>query len=207
MKSPLEDTIWGASYGSVAAVQAAFDRFGPEYHQAILASGAPAGAARALHPHLAADAQGIDFGCGSGVLGIALKEAGLRQPLDGIDLSPGMLNLARATGCYRHLLQANLLLPQECPALAQPYDFAITMGLMGDYVPYYIALPHLVSTLRKGAFVGYAVERRSTPSHALEKLALELGLVPISETILPVPEGKLTEQTYHFFVARFDGPR
>src|SRR5471030_154284 len=204
MKSPLEDTIWGASYGSVAAVQAAFDRFGPEYHQAILASGAPAGAARALMPHLHPDAQGIDFGCGSGVLGIALKEAGLRQPLDGLDLSPVMLDLARATGCYRHLLRANLLVPHECPELAKPYDFAITMGLMGDYVPYYVALPHIVSSLRSGAFLGYAVERRSTPSRALEKLALNLGLVPISETVLPVPEGKLTEQVYHFFVARLD---
>ena len=202
MKSPLEDTIWGANYGSVAAVQAAFDRFGPEYHQAILASGAPAGAARALMPHLQADAQGIDFGCGSGVLGIALKEAGLRQPLDGLDLSPVMLDMARETHCYRQLLRANLLLPQECPELAKTYDFAITMGLMGDYVPYYVALPHIVSTLRSGAFLGYAVERRSTPSHALEKLALELGLTFISETTLPVPAGKLEAQVYHFFVAR-----
>jgi predicted TPR repeat methyltransferase len=206
MKSPLEDTIWGAGYGSVAAVQAAFDRFGPEYHQAILASGAPAGAAQALMPHLHPDAQGIDFGCGSGVLGIALREAGLRQPLDGLDLSPVMLGLARETGCYRHLLRANLLAPRECPELARPYDFAITMGLMGDYVPYYVALPHIVSSLRSGAFLGYAVERRSTPCHALEKLAVELGLAPLSETILPVPEGKLTEQIYHFFVARLTGP-
>ena len=204
MKSPLEDTIWGAVYGSVAAVQAAFDRFGPEYHQAILASGAPAGAAPALMPHLHPDAQGIDFGCGSGVLGIALREAGLRQPLDGLDLSPVMLGLARETGGYRHLLRANLLAPQECPELAKPYDFAITMGLMGDYVPYYVALPHIVSSLRSGAFLGYAVERRSTPCHALEKLALELGLAPLSETILPVSAGKLEEQFYHFFVARLE---
>jgi hypothetical protein len=131
-----------------------------------------------------------------------LREAGLRQPLDGLDLSPVMLGLARETGCYRHLLRANLLAPRECPGLAKPYDFAITMGLMGDYVPYYVALPHIVSSLRGGAFLGYAVERRSTPCHALEKLALELGLAPLSETILPVPEGKLTEQLYHFFVAR-----
>src|ERR1700722_7396317 len=121
MKSPLEDTIWGAGYGSVVAVQAAFDRFGLEYHQAILASGVPAGAAQALMPYLSPDAQGIDFGCGSGVLGIALRDAGLRQPLDGIDLSPVMLDLARATGCYRDLLRANLLVPQECPVLATPY--------------------------------------------------------------------------------------
>ncbi len=77
---------------------------------------------------------------------------------------------------------------------------------MGDYVPYYIALPQIVSTLRPGAFLGYAVERRSTPSRALEKLARELGLVPLSETVLAIPHGKLEEQIYHFFVGRFAGP-
>jgi predicted TPR repeat methyltransferase len=202
MKSPLEDTIWGASYGSVAAVQEAFDRIAPDYHQAIVASGAPLGAARALMPHLHAEAQGIDFGCGSGALGLALRETGLRIPLDGIDLSPAMLALAQASGCYRDLRRANLLVPHDCPPLARPYDFAITVGLMGDYVPYYLALPHIVSSVRPGGFVGYAVERRSTPSHALENLARELGLKPLYETTLPVPEGVLAEQIYHYFVAQ-----
>jgi predicted TPR repeat methyltransferase len=202
MKSPLEDTIWGASYGSVAAVQDAFDRIAPDYHKAIVASGAPAGAARALMPHLDPDAQGIDFGCGSGALGLALRDAGLQSPLDGLDLSPVMLDLARGTACYRDLHRANLLLPQECPALARPYDFAITMGLVGDYVPYYVALPLIVSYVRPGGFIGYAVERRSTSSYALENFARDLGLAPLSETMLPVPEGMLTGQVYHYFVAR-----
>ena len=202
MKSPLEDTIWGATYGSVAAVQAAFDRLGSEYHQAIMASGAPAGAARALMPHLRPDAQGVDFGCGSGALGLALREAGLRQPLDGIDLSPVMLDLARTTGCYRELRKGNLLMPEEWPVPATPYDFAITMGLMGDYVPYYLALPHLVSLLKPGAFLGFAVEQGGTPFHPLEKLVAELGLAPISEHDLPVVEGKLERQMYRFYVVR-----
>jgi len=202
MKSPLENTIWGASYGSVAAVQAAFDRLGREYDAASMGSGVPAGAARALIPHLDPDAQGIDFGCGSGVLGNALRAAGLRRPIDGIDLSPVMLDLARETGCYRHLHRANLLVPGECPALASPYDFAVSVGLIGDYVPYDVALPHIVAALRPGAMLGFAVERRSTSSHALEKLMVKLGLNTISETILPVPAGKLEAQFYHFFVAR-----
>jgi predicted TPR repeat methyltransferase len=203
MKSPLEDTIWGASFGSLAAVQAAFDRFGPEYHEAILASGVPAGAAKALMPHLDPEAQGIDFGCGSGVLGAALRACGLQKPIDGLDLSPVMLDLARATGCYRDLQRANLLAPQECPALpTAAYDFAVSVGLIGDYVPYYVALPHIVSTLRPGAILGFAVERRSTPSYALEIKVSELGLTQLSETILPVPGGKLEEQFYHFFVLR-----
>ncbi len=202
MKSPLEDTIWGASYGSVAAVQDAFDRIAPDYHEAIVASGAPSGAARALMPHLAPEARGIDFGCGSGALGLALRDAGLRTPLDGIDLSPGMLDLARQTGCYGQLSRANLLLPGEYPAPAHPYDFAISVGLLGDYVPYYLGLPHIVSFIHPGGFIGYAVESRSTPCHALENLARDLGLEPMASTTLPVPEGMLTEQVYQFYVAR-----
>lgn len=202
MKSPLEDTIWGASYGSVAAVQDAFDRIAPDYHEAIVASGAPTGAARALLPHIDTGAHGIDFGCGSGALGLALRDAGLRGPLDGLDLSPVMLNLARETGCYRDLRRANLLLPQECPSLARPYDFAITVGLVGDYIPYYLGLPLVVSYVRPGGIIGYAVERRSTPCHALENLARNLGLVTLHETTLPVPEGMLVGQVYQYFVAR-----
>jgi predicted TPR repeat methyltransferase len=158
-------------------------------------------------PHLDPAAQGIDFGCGSGVLGVALRARGLRRPLDGIDLSPVMLDLAKQTGCYRDLHRANLLAPEECPALPAPYDFAITVGLIGDYVPYYVALPHFVSLLKPGAFLGFAVEERSTPSHALEKRISELGLVQLTETVLPVPEGKLEKEFYHFFVARLTGAR
>jgi predicted TPR repeat methyltransferase len=205
MKFPIEDTLWAASYGSVQAVQAAFDRFGPDYHHAIMASGVPDGAAAALMPHLDPAARGIDFGCGSGVLGVALRQRGLRHPLDGIDLSPVMLDLAGRTGCYRHLHRANLLAPEECPAWSAPYDFAITVGLIGDYVPYYVALPHLVSLLTPGACLGFAVEPRSTPWYALEKRISELGLALLSETVLPVPEGKLEKEFYHFFVARLTG--
>jgi predicted TPR repeat methyltransferase len=202
MKSPLEDTIWGASYGSVAAVREAFDRLGDEYHRAIMASGAPMGAARALMPHLAADARGIDFGCGSGALGFALRETGLRGVLDGVDLSPVMLDLAKATNCYRELWKANLLLAEEWPVADERYDFAITMGLVGDYVPYYLALPRIVAAVKPAGMIGYAVESRSTSSRALAKLAKELKLEPISETVLPVPQGVLIGQEYYFFVAR-----
>lgn len=207
MNSPIEDTIWGAVYGSSAAVQAAFDRFGPEYHRAIWASGVPTKAAQTLMPHIAPESQGIDLGCGSGVLGLALKEAGLQSLPDGLDLSPVMLDLARETGCYRHLLRANLLLPQECPSLPVPYDFAISVGLVGDYVPYYVALPHIISLLKPGAVLGFAVESRSTSAYALENLMRHLRLTLLAETTLFVPPSELEGQTYCFFVVRLpDGP-
>jgi predicted TPR repeat methyltransferase len=199
----LEDTIWGASYGSTVAVQAAFDRFGPEYHRAILATGVPAGAAGALRPYVAEDAPGIDLGCGSGVLGLALRACGWPGPLDGLDLSPGMLELARASGCYRHLWRANVLAPPE-PGVAAgaPYDFVVTVGLIGDYVPYYVGLPYAVSLLRAEGVLAFAVERRSTPWRALEAALRDLGLSVLAETELAVPEAALAGQTYEFFVTR-----
>ena len=83
-------------------------------------------------PHLDPDAQGIDFGCGSGVLGIALRALGLRRPLDGIDLSPVMLEMARNTGCYRHLKRGNLLLPEVGADLPGPYAAFTVAHLFGE---------------------------------------------------------------------------
>ena len=153
-----------------AAVQAAFDRIAPGLSRSHSRQRCPRRSSACAHAaSLARTRRASTSAAAPAYSVLPLRDAGLKTLLDGIDLSPVMLGMARATGCYRHLERANLLLPDDCLRLAQPYDFAITMGLMGDYVPYYIALPHTVSALRPGAFVGYAVERRSTPSHALEK--------------------------------------
>lgn len=46
----------------------------------------------------------LDFGCGTGLSGLALKMAGF-ETIDGVDLSPEMLAEARAKGVYRALTQ------------------------------------------------------------------------------------------------------
>lgn len=48
------------------------------------------------------DAPILDFACGTGISGVALKEAGFRA-IDGTDISDGMLDKARAKGAYRDL--------------------------------------------------------------------------------------------------------
>ncbi|MCY4395132.1 MAG: methyltransferase domain-containing protein [Rhodospirillaceae bacterium] len=55
-------------------------------------------------------AQILDVGCGTGLSGAALSEAGYRT-IDGCDLSPGMLAKARGTGVYRRLFEADLNVP------------------------------------------------------------------------------------------------
>ncbi len=47
----------------------------------------------------------LDFACGTGMSGVALKEAGFTT-IDGMDISEGMLEKARAKGVYRDLLKA-----------------------------------------------------------------------------------------------------
>jgi len=55
----------------------------------------------------------LDFGCGTGLSGRALRAAGFLV-IDGLDLSPDMLDLAREKGIYRNLdvIEPGAPLPQ-----------------------------------------------------------------------------------------------
>ncbi|EPX83353.1 class I SAM-dependent DNA methyltransferase [Salipiger mucosus] len=66
----------------------------------------PGRCARALAAHLGdKDAPILDFACGTGISGVALKETGFTT-IDGTDISEGMLEKARAKGPYRDLYVA-----------------------------------------------------------------------------------------------------
>merc|ERR1712000_708165 len=59
-------------------------------------------------PSIQADIEILDAGCGTGLAGIALAQLGA-QKVDGVDLSPGMLDIARKAGVYRHLDTADAI--------------------------------------------------------------------------------------------------
>lgn len=67
----------------------------------------------------------LDVGAGTGLLGVALAAQGI-APLDGIDISPEMLAVARAKGCYRHLTVADLT--QPLPPLSAPCNGIVSSG-------------------------------------------------------------------------------
>ena len=60
----------------------------------------------------AAPREALDLACGTGRIGVWLK-ARSAAALDGIDLTPEMLELARAKGVYRSLAVAVLLIGSE----------------------------------------------------------------------------------------------
>ena len=49
----------------------------------------------------------LDFGCGTGLSGLAFRAAGF-STIDGVDLTDEMMEQARATGAYRDLRRADM---------------------------------------------------------------------------------------------------
>lgn len=83
----------------------------------------------ARHP---AAASLLDVGCGTGLVGRALRAGGYDGRLDGLDLSEASLELARATDVYGSLRQADL--QQPLPVADDEYDAVVCVGVM-TYLP------------------------------------------------------------------------
>ena len=92
----------------------------------------------------------LDFGCGTGLSGLALRAAGFTT-LDGVDLSADMLEHARDKGVYRNLTQieagADLVAPQDYGAIA-------AIGVIGAGAAPISVFDQIMQGLRKdGLFV------------------------------------------------------
>jgi predicted TPR repeat methyltransferase len=101
-----------------------YDRWAPTYDHELTEAGyaTPARVARALARRATLDAPVLDFGCGTGLSGQALRDAGFTV-IDGTDPSAPMLDQARAKGIYRSLDLLDLsadppLEPGVYPAIA-----------------------------------------------------------------------------------------
>ncbi|MGC6485412.1 MAG: class I SAM-dependent DNA methyltransferase [Candidatus Puniceispirillales bacterium] len=57
-----------------------------------------------------------DIGCGTGVVGAALRQNGITAPLDGLDISQGMLDIATEKNAYDSLYCADLTDEKTFPA-------------------------------------------------------------------------------------------
>ncbi|WP_306029178.1 class I SAM-dependent methyltransferase [Stappia sp. MMSF_3263] len=87
---------------------------------------APAIAAEALAGALGSAEAVLDAGCGTGLVGREL-DSRIEAAIDGIDLSPGMLEQARGKGVYRRLAEADLTAPL---AFADnTYDGVVSVGV------------------------------------------------------------------------------
>ncbi len=70
----------------------------------------------------------LDYGCGTGLSGVALHKAGFRV-IDGMDPTPKMLEGAAAKGVYRNLI--NFEVTDPAPIEAGAYTAITAIGVIG----------------------------------------------------------------------------
>ena len=147
-----------------AYVRALFDEYAPRFDRHLLRDlnyRAPALIADRLRRVLGRTgrpfrfARGLDLGCGTGLMGVALEGACTR--LDGVDLSPRMLERARETGAYRVLEEGDLL---DC--LARQETGAIDLVTAADVFVYVASLAPILAASRRilarGGLMGFTVQ-------------------------------------------------
>lgn len=140
-------------------------------------------------------AHGLDLGCGTGLMAVALKDRVGR--LDGVDLSAGMVAEARAKGLYGELRVGELV--SDLAGLADAaFDLVLAADVfcyLGDLAP---ALAGVARVTAPGGIVAFSVEaltaeeagdgghrlrdslRYGHDPAAVERVARSVGLVPLS---------------------------
>jgi len=108
-------------------------------------------------------AEALDLGCGTGLSGLVLAPFAAR--IEGVDLSPRMLEAARARGLYAALHEADLL--AFLPARPAAFDIlfaADVLNYLGDLAP---AFAGAASALRPGGRLALSVEAADGEAVAL----------------------------------------
>lgn len=119
----------------------------------------PQRTAEALAAHLPPEGTVIlDAGCGSGLSGLALANAGYRK-IDGCDFSPDMLAKAAEKNVYRSLFEADL--NEGLPGTENAgYDAVTAVGVFSFAHVMPDACEDLVRVLKQGGFLVIALNEK-----------------------------------------------
>jgi predicted TPR repeat methyltransferase len=97
----------------------------------------------------------LDLGCGTGLAGEVFRPLAAR--LEGVDLSPAMIEKTRARGCYDHLMVADLETALAAPGPRHDLIIAAdTLVYLGDLAPVFRAA---ATRLAPEGFFLFTVER------------------------------------------------
>ena len=102
----------------------------------------------------------IDLGCGTGAAGVRLAHHGFGS-IDGVDISPAILDAAALLGVYRHLFTADLT---QSLTIDRRYGASISAGTFTTGHVGADAIPSLVTLLQPGAVVAWVIAEPLWPS-------------------------------------------
>lgn len=139
----------------------------------------------------------VDLGCGTGLVGAELQRLGYSD-LDGIDLSPEMLDVARSKGIYRNLIEADLL--RTLDIADATYDAAISAGTFTTGHVNALRLSEFLRIVKPGGWLACVVASDFWKSGgfgpATERLQSEGLIMSFQYTIMPISE--TDKATAHF---------
>jgi len=146
---------WIYSATSPTELRERYDRWAAEYDADLgaMAWVAPQACAERCIHFAGAGAAVLDAGCGTGLVGLALRAEGVGR-LVGFDLSAAMLDVARGRNMYDELVLGSLLEP--LPFAPGSFDAAVAVGVftIGHVGPE--ALRSLAVVVRPGGHVSLA---------------------------------------------------
>lgn len=95
----------------------------------------------------------LDFGCGTGLSGLALKLAGFKT-IDGMDPNPEMLAIAKPKGLYRALTQIDVADPE--PITKGAYGTIAAIGVIGTGAAPPETFDLLMNALEPGGIMSFS---------------------------------------------------
>jgi ubiquinone/menaquinone biosynthesis C-methylase UbiE len=141
----------------------------------------------------------LDAGCGTGLVGIALRETGYRH-IDGFDLCDTMVAKARQTGAYRSLISGCNML-QRIPAYEDnQYDVTLCCGVFttGHVPP--IALRELIRVTKAGGVVLVSTRKsyyETTEFKSVYQRLQQAGHIKLIDGVMDGPY--LAEEGAHYW--------
>jgi predicted TPR repeat methyltransferase len=139
----------------------------------------------------------LDAGCGTGAVAARLKVHGL-DLIDGVDLSPDMLKIAKAKKLYRSLIEANLNRPLDLPH--SPYTAIVSAGTFTTghvgAAGFHNLFAHLQKNGLMACVIANPVWQRDQFDRLLDNLPVDVLTNRVEATI---PEG---EPDAHMLVLR-----
>ena len=125
----------------------------------------------------------IDVGCGTGLAGEVLRDQGFSN-VDGLDISPEMLEAAREKGVYRELIEADLTKPLDIPT--DSYDAVVSVGTFthGHVGPE--GLDELIRITRAGGVITFSINEGVYQEYGFEaayRALADRGIAAVVETV------------------------